>query len=173
MQIELGNEVRKRLRKALRKASRREIGGMIFAEQLAPARFRVIDFSLDAHSGSDATFDRDPELHRQALNEFFHHTNYDFTRFNYLGEWHSHPSFSTHPSREDIETMTDLVENGENIGFALLMIVRLRFHLALECSFTAFARGSALTTSHVLWVPMGFPFTKTLCRHYGVWLTPD
>ncbi len=150
MQIELGHDIRTRLRKALRQAGRREIGGMIFAEQLAPAHFRVIDFSLDVHSGSHATFNRDPDVHRQALDDFFHRTGHDFTRFNYLGEWHSHPSFSTHPSLDDIATMTDLVEDGKDISFAVLMIVRLRFQVWMDCTFTIFARGVAPMTSHIV-----------------------
>ena len=150
MQIELGHDIRSRLRKALRQAGRREIGGIIFAEQLAPAHFRIMDFSLDAHSGSHATFTRDPEVHRQALDGFFRRTDNNFARYNYLGEWHSHPSFSAHPSQDDIATMTDLVENGEDISFAVLMIVRLRLQLWMDCTFTVFARGTAPMTSHIV-----------------------
>lgn len=142
MQIELGPEVRSRLQEALRRAGRREIGGMIFAEQIASSHFCVVDFSLDVLSGSRTEFNRDPAVHRQALDDFFRRTGYDFTRFNYLGEWHSHPSFSAHPSLHDIATMTDLVENGEEISFAVLMIVRLRLRLWMDCTFTAFARGA-------------------------------
>ena len=152
MRIELGHDIRTRLRKALRQAGRREIGGMIFAEQLAPAHFRVIDFSLDTHSGSHATFNRDPDVHRQALDDFFRRTGQDFTRFNYLGEWHSHPSFSTHLSLDDIATMTDLVEDGKDISFAVLMIVRLRFQVWMDCTFTIFARCVAPMTSHIVHV---------------------
>lgn len=150
MRIDLGHDVRSRLQKALRQAGRREIGGMIFAEQIASNHFCVIDFSLDAHSGSSATFDRDPDVHRQALDDFFRRTGYDFTRFNYLGEWHSHPSFSAHPSLHDIATMTDLVENAEEIGFAVLMIVRLRLWLWIDCTFTAFSRGASPIRSGIL-----------------------
>jgi hypothetical protein len=47
-----------------------------------------------------------------------------YRRFNYLGEWHSHPSFSVQPSFEDIESMTDIVENGNStITFAVPLIV--------------------------------------------------
>lgn len=123
---------------------------MLFAEQLAPAGFRVVDFSLSTQSGSDATFRRDPESHRQALDDFFCRTGNDFGRFNYLGEWHSHPSFSAHPSLDDIVTMTDLVENGDGIGFAVLMIVRLRCRFWRDCTFTAFAKGAAPATSDVV-----------------------
>ena len=123
---------------------------MLFAEQLAAAHFRVVDFSLSTHSGSQTTFKRDPKLHRQALDNFFCRTGHDFTRFNYLGEWHSHPSFSTHPSRDDIATMTDLVGNSEEITFAALMIVRLQFQFWMDYTFTVFARGAAPMTSHAV-----------------------
>lgn len=150
MQIELENDIRFRLRKALRQAGRREVGGMIFAEELGQGNFRVIDFSLDARSGSRSTFRRDPEVHRKALNDFFRRTGHDFTRFNYLGEWHSHPSFSAHPSHDDIATMTELVEANENISFAVLMIVRLRFQLWMDYSFTVFARGEVPMTPNIV-----------------------
>lgn len=123
---------------------------MLFAEQLAAAHFRVMDFSLSAHSGSRTTFTREPELHRQALNDFFCRTGHDFTHFNYLGEWHSHPSFSTHPSLDDIATMTDLVENNKEITFAVLMIVRLRFQFWIDYTFTVFVRGAAPITSNTV-----------------------
>jgi proteasome lid subunit RPN8/RPN11 len=142
MQIELTPDLRARLRQALRRAGRREIGGMLFAEQLAPAHFRLMDFSLDLFSGSHTHFRRDPGAHQQALNEFFEKTGHEFSRFNYLGEWHSHPSFSVTPSSEDAETMQSLVENRTGaISFALLLIVRLRFRLWMEYSLTTFVCG--------------------------------
>ncbi|MGA2795571.1 MAG: Mov34/MPN/PAD-1 family protein, partial [Roseiarcus sp.] len=126
MKIALAPEIEARLRQALRQAGRREIGGMLFAEQLAPANFRLMDFSLDPLSGSHTRFQRNPAAHEKALNEFFERTGRDFSRFNYLGEWHSHPSFPVSPSLEDIATMQSLVQNRTStISFALLLIVRL------------------------------------------------
>ena len=86
MQIELAPDIAARLRQALHQAKWREIGGMLFAEQLAPAHFQLMDFSLDLFSGSHTHFRRDPCVHQQALNEFFEKTGRDFSRFNYLGE---------------------------------------------------------------------------------------
>jgi len=60
MRVELACDIEKRLRDALRMAGRREIGGMLLAEQLAPGRFCVVDFSVDPSSGSQGTFRRDP-----------------------------------------------------------------------------------------------------------------
>src|SRR5690349_16307226 len=142
MQTGLAAEIETKLRRALRSAGRSEIGGMLFAEQLEPGKFRVVDLSVDLHSGSQASFRRDPTAHEQALNAFFDRTNRDFSRFNYLGEWHSHPSFSTRPSAEDVATMTELVTNERSvIAFAVLLIVRLRFRFWLDQSWTVFERG--------------------------------
>ena len=144
MRIELAPDIEKKLRKALRQAGRREIGGMLFAEQLAPAHFRLMDFSTDLYSGSHTNFRRDPKVHQKALDDFFDRTGRDFSRFNYLGEWHSHPSFPVNPSMEDVETMVDLVENGNSaITFALLLIVHLRLRFWMDYSMTVFARGYA------------------------------
>jgi integrative and conjugative element protein (TIGR02256 family) len=142
MRIELTSGVETRFFAALREAGKREIGGMLFAEQLKPNDFTIIDFSLDALSGSHASFRRDPATHQTTRDQFFERTGRNFQRFNYLGEWHSHPSFSVHPSLRDMQTMTDIVENFNSaISFAVLLIVRLRFKFFLDRSITVFARG--------------------------------
>jgi len=144
VQVELASEIKRRFRTALRKAGSVEIGGMLFAEQLAPSNFKVIDFSFDPDSGSHSAFQRRPQSHQKALDEFFKRTGNNFQRFNYLGEWHSHPSFPALPSCEDIRTMSDIVEDPRSaITFAVLLVVRLRLRLWLEHSFALFARGQA------------------------------
>lgn len=144
MKIERAPEIEPRLRSALRKAGRREIGGMLMAEQLGTGHFRIVDFSLDAFSGSHTHFHRDPNTHQKTLDEFFQRTGRDYQRFNYLGEWHSHPSFSVDPSMEDIATMTTIVEDRHSaITFAILLIVRLRWRVWVDYSLAVFARGQA------------------------------
>jgi hypothetical protein len=117
----------------------------------------VVDFSLDPLSGSHTAFRRDPQAHRQTLDEFFKRTGRDFERFNYLGEWHSHPSFSVHPSIDDIRTMTEMVEDQSSIiTFAVLLIVRVRLWLWFDYSLTVFARGQApqprQISRRVIWI---------------------
>ncbi len=150
MRIELAPDIEARLRDALHEAEKREIGGMLMAEQLAPGRFRVVDFSVDPVTGSHSEFRRDPAKHRQTLDEFFSRTGRDFRRFNYLGEWHSHPSFSVRPSPADIDTMTDIVEDAASeITFAVLLIVRTRWRFWIDYSLTVFARGQAPTATRI------------------------
>src|SRR5690242_569809 len=100
--ISLPSSQRARFRKSLRQAGRREIGGILMGEQVAPDHFRIVDFSVDEKTGTAAHFVRSPEHHAAALDEFFQRTGSDYRRFNYLGEWHSHPSFPVRPSTEDV-----------------------------------------------------------------------
>src|SRR5436190_21295944 len=111
MMVSLPHDVRKRLHKTVRKAGRREIGGVLMAEQLEPGNFRLVDFSVDSQMGSAAHFVRSVEYHQAALSDFFEKTGADYARFNYLGEWHSHPNHLPVPSSEDAQSMESLINS--------------------------------------------------------------
>jgi integrative and conjugative element protein (TIGR02256 family) len=104
-----------------------EIGGVLMGEQITPGHFRIVDFSVDTKSGDNSRFIRRPEHHREALDAFFAKTEADYSRFNYLGEWHSHPSYEARPSQQDVAEMRSLVEEEEGIPFSVLLIVRTRW----------------------------------------------
>lgn len=152
MQVDLPRDIVGRFRSALRAAGRREVGGVLMAEQIAQGHFRLADFSLDSQTGGLAHFVRTPELHAEALDSFFSRTGADFTRFNYLGEWHSHPSFPAVPSSEDCRSMVSLVEREQGIPFAVLVILRLRLWTMLECSASLFVRGEGIQTAALRYV---------------------
>lgn len=141
MKIELPSAVRRRLRGHLRAAGFREIGGVLMGEQLRIDHFRVVDFTVDAITGSRAHFVRSTEQHQIALDDFFARTNSDYRRFNYLGEWHSHPSFPVNPSATDVSSMNDLVNGERSIDFAVLLILRLDWYVHLRNSASLFVRG--------------------------------
>lgn len=140
MKVELTKDVRERMMSCLAKAKRREIGGILMAEQLEPGDFRIVDFSLDDFTGSAAHFVRSPEYHRAALDAFFARTGNDYARYNYLGEWHSHPNHGPFPSSTDILSMQDLLNEEHSIPFAILLIVK-RGWWRFVCSATLFSRG--------------------------------
>ena len=142
MQIALPSAVRRKISRELTLSGRRETGGLLLAEQLDDqGRFRVVDVTVDPRGGETAYFERRPELHDQALEAFFKKNGNDFSRFNYLGEWHSHPSFPVDPSITDITTMQSMVEDVGNINFSVLMIVRLRMFVMLQVGTYLFMRG--------------------------------
>lgn len=103
--------------------------------------FRIVDLSMDDSTGSPAHFIRMPAAHQGTLSTFFERTGGDFRRFNYLGEWHSHPSFAVRPSRNDVRSMQELVDHEEAIDFSALLIVRLRFLTLIEARAWMFVRG--------------------------------
>ena len=144
MQIALPSSVRKKICRQLSLSGLRETGGLLLAEQLDDeGRFRVVDVTVDPMGGERAYFERRPELHAQALEAFFEKNGNDFGRFNYLGEWHSHPSFPVSPSTTDIRTMQAMVEDVGNIDFSVLMIVRLRMFVMLQVGTYLFMRGQS------------------------------
>ena len=105
--------------------------------------FRVVDFTVDEQRGGMAHFTRGTDQHRHALDAFFARTGADYGRFNYLGEWHSHPSFRVEPSLTDAQSMLELVNGERGIDFAVLMVARLDYWISLKRSFTLFVRDGA------------------------------
>lgn len=143
MKILLPFHVLATLRGELAAARRREIGGVLVGEHVEHETFRVADISVQRSGGSNVHFVRDPAQHRDFLDKFFEGSGRDYQRFNYLGEWHSHPTMLALPSLTDCHTMANLVADpAVGANFAVLMIARLRPWLGLQLSATAFRAGT-------------------------------
>jgi proteasome lid subunit RPN8/RPN11 len=143
MQLLLTHEVMKRFQREMRRARSREIGGLLMGEHVADEVFRAVDVSVQRLGGSHVGFIRNPKEHEAQLQTFFARTGNDYTRFNYLGEWHSHPSFEPYPSPMDIETMQSIVEDSAvGVNFLVLLICRLGIGNQIELTATAFRPGT-------------------------------
>lgn len=138
--IIVDSNIRRRFTDQLRRAGAREVGGILLGEQVSTGLFRLVDFSTDNVTGSAAHFHRSADQHSEKLEKFFAKTGYDFVRYNYLGEWHSHPRFSVLPSTQDCISMLELVRGEANIPFAALLIVRLDWFLFLKARATMFSQ---------------------------------
>jgi [CysO sulfur-carrier protein]-S-L-cysteine hydrolase len=124
MQIHLPRSVSQKLNNALKRAKTKEIGGILMGEYLSPRVYRITDLTIQKGAGTVTSFLRLPLL--RPLQVFFQKTDNQFTRFNYLGEWHSHPSYSTEPSNIDCNTMWEIVTDpAVGANFAVLLIVKL------------------------------------------------
>ena len=141
MQLLLPSDILKGMRRYLLRARRREIGGILMGEEIGHLRFRIVDFTVDTTSGTSSHFVRDADHHDEALSAFFERTGAEYDRFNYLGEWHSHPSFSVNPSHRDVYAMNKLVDGSGGVDFAVLLICRLKWYWRFECSTHLFVRG--------------------------------
>lgn len=124
MKLRIGPELYRKLARALRDASANETGGVLMGEQLAPGDFRLLDVTVAKRTGGPAHFERSAQEHGKELEGFFGDTGRDFGRFNYLGEWHSHPSDLPLPSGKDILSMRELLDEDPHIPFAVLLICR-------------------------------------------------
>ncbi|MGO9083663.1 MAG: Mov34/MPN/PAD-1 family protein [Candidatus Sulfotelmatobacter sp.] len=139
MQLLLTPKILKRLRRELRRAGEREIGGLLMGEHVHDEVFRVVDLSVQRAGGTEACFIRDPANHKAQLDKFFARTGGDYTRFNYLGEWHSHPTFEALPSPKDIRTMQSLVSDpAVGVNFLVLLVARLSIEKQIEATAMAF-----------------------------------
>lgn len=108
-------------------------------EHLSKDTFRLADFSVQQAGGTAACFVRAPTEHTAFFDAFFARTGHQYTRFNYLGEWHSHPSFPAVPSTTDVIAMQEIVEDsGPGVNFALLLVVNLNRRHRVCLSATAF-----------------------------------
>lgn len=95
------------------------------AEHIGLNEFKVTEITVHRR-GSIASFVRHIEDAIGKLRLFFYRTDHDYQRFNYLGEWHSHPLFEPIPSATDDMAMLQIVQD-DSVGanFAVLLIVKL------------------------------------------------
>ncbi|MCY3722026.1 MAG: Mov34/MPN/PAD-1 family protein [Candidatus Poribacteria bacterium] len=139
MKIHLPTDIQKRLIRALEKAGPHEIGGVLMGEHIDESEFRIVDLTIQGQSGSVAFFIRLVTDTVKPLKRFFKRTRYNYRKFNYLGEWHSHPSFSPVPSQKDIQSMQEIVNDPDtNANFVILLIVKIKKAQEIEATATVF-----------------------------------
>lgn len=139
MKIHLPTDIQKKLIPALEKAGAREIGGVLMGEHLDEAEFRIVDLTIQKQFGSALYFLRLVRDVVGSLKRFFKQTGYNYRKFNYLGEWHSHPSFLPVPSQKDTQSMLEIVTDSDTgANFAVLLIVQLKDIHEIEATATVF-----------------------------------
>lgn len=142
MLLRLKSEVVSRMAQAVKDAGVNEVGGVLVGEHIRDGEFQVTDVSIQTTNGSPACFVRRPEEHAAFLSAFHAKTKHDYGRFNYIGEWHSHPSFTAFPSLTDQRSMQDIVEDPEAAAqFAVLLVVKSHWWSELEVHASAYTRG--------------------------------
>jgi hypothetical protein len=124
------------------------------AEHLGNDDYRIVDLSVQRGGGSAACFIRHPKKHGAQLERFFERTGHDYKRFNYFGEWHSHPSFPTTPSLQDLRTMQALVcDPAVGAILLVLLVVRLEPDATLDSSATVFRADNAPARANLTMEP--------------------
>lgn len=147
----LPKRIEQELKLELEAAGRREIGGILMGEHVNEETFRICDYTVQRHGGTWASFVRHIQKSlKQSLRLFFNKTNHDYTKYNYLGEWHSHPSFQLVPSKEDQQSMWDIVNDPEvGANFAVLLLVKLH-QGEVEGNVRLFVPGSSMIQGNLI-----------------------
>lgn len=126
IEVILPKHIEVQMKQELEAAGKREIGGVLMGEHVSENIFRIVDITVQRHGGTVITFIRDIKKSLQKLGDFFKKTNHQYKKYNYLGEWHSHPSFKLFPSTKDQQSMWTIVnDNSVGANFAVLLLVNL------------------------------------------------
>lgn len=123
-----------KIRISLKRAGKSEIGGILMAEHVGVNEFLIREITVHK-KGAFASFIRKIEDVAGTLHAFFKNNEHRYNRFNYIGEWHSHPSFELSPSHKDNSSMLEIIQD-ESVGanFVVLVIVKLDGSGRLLCS---------------------------------------
>lgn len=128
--VSLDDKSKKKIIDTLQKYSPNEIGGILIGNKVTEDNIIINDVSISNEIGNFnlASFVRDTVNAQRLLNKHYKKT----TGF-YVGEWHSHPSFSLNPSGKDISTLKGIIhDKNYNVSFAILIIVKLNYENELE-----------------------------------------
>lgn len=137
--------------KALKMAGERETGGILFGEHVAERDFRLVEVSTQRLAGTPSSFGRRGSDARTSLKCFSEKYGQAYERFNYLGEWHSHPNCEVTPSRQDCVAMRDLLAHPDtNANFLVLIILGLRSNQELELSACVFLKSGQTLPCEVI-----------------------
>ncbi|MGA8475513.1 MAG: Mov34/MPN/PAD-1 family protein [Candidatus Cybelea sp.] len=138
MTITLPFEAAERMREALERAGAAEIGGILMGEHVGEDAFFISNMTIEG-GGTVATFVRHVRRAIGALRVFFAKTNHRYKTHNYLGEWHSHPSFRPEPSAKDAASMHEIVTDPTvGANFVVLVIVKLTADRKVDGTATVF-----------------------------------
>ncbi|MYK32090.1 MAG: hypothetical protein F4051_10345, partial [Boseongicola sp. SB0670_bin_30] len=139
MKIRIGRRVVDGLVRDLQAAGSREIGGVLFAEQLDEGDFRVLEATRQLGDGTRSSFCREGTQARSDILAFHRQYGQRPQQFNYLGEWHSHPDAPLFPSPRDHATMIQLLaDQAGAVDFLVLMLSRLSRAGGLEIGALAY-----------------------------------
>ena len=111
-------------------------------EQIRECYFRIHEVTVQSNAGTIGSFLRTSHQAAAALSRFFDEMGHDYLRFNYIGEWHSHPSSSLQPSLRDHATMWSILHD-RTVGasFAVLLILSLDSDMRLLTAASVYVRG--------------------------------
>jgi len=126
MKIILPKTIEDKIYEVIYSANNKETGGILMGEHIEESNYRIADITIQKAIGTFASFIREVTEIIKPLKMFFKLTNHNYTKYNYLGEWHSHPGMNLNPSVTDMKSMFEIVNDPRtNANFAVLIIFQI------------------------------------------------
>ena len=110
---------------ALKRAGLNETKGACFASRISNDCYSIEDVFLSKEKGT--TFFSNLKInfsYKRFEKRYFKKHKYDYVNHNYIGDWHSHPSFDCLPSNYDKKEAFEELNNS-NANFLIQLIVKL------------------------------------------------
>lgn len=125
MKIIIPKKLTKKIFNQVKKCRLNETKGALFACKISDEIFEVDDVYIEKKIGSFAFVELVNNEKYQVYQKCYHEKNgYDYVNHNYIGDWHSHPSFELYPSSFDMaEVKKDLKKS--NAKFLVQIIVKI------------------------------------------------
>lgn len=154
IQVVIPNKIARQINRALLTAGPFKTGGIMLGEHIGRDCFRISEITVQEEYGTENSFTRRVDEIREKSYAFFRRNGMNCRRFNYLGEWHSHPNSNLEPSLRDELTMMEIVSD-RTVGanFAVLMIVKLADRQLAAAARTYTTTGKRYETSLLLEQP--------------------
>jgi len=150
--LAVSSQLRNRLLVELTHAGSREMGGVLMAEHVGENQFVLRNMTFH-RPGMFASFVRTIDEALGALISFFRTTNNEYRRFNYIGEWHSHPRFSLEPSPQDDDSMREIVSDPQvGASFVVLLVVRIGLPKQLAATLHTYLPDGSKHRSSLVWL---------------------
>lgn len=139
MKLLIPPQIRSEILDSLERVGKREIGGVLMGANLGQDTFRVTKITIQKSGGTFAAFQRMVSEIIAPLKAFFGATGHNYTKWNYLGEWHSHHSFQLVSSGQDDGTMRSMISDPDfGAHFLVLLLVKTNSLKTLEASVTVY-----------------------------------
>lgn len=125
MKIIIPKKLTKKIFIQVKKCRLNETKGALFARKISDEMFEVDDVYIEKKVGSFAFVELVNNEKYQVYQNCYHEkSGHDYIHHNYIGDWHSHPSFVLYPSSYDIEEVKKDLKKS-NARFLVQVIVKI------------------------------------------------
>ncbi len=125
MKIIIPQKITKIIYNQVKKHSPNETKGALFARRINDELFEIDAVYLEKKIGSFAFVVLENNSKYKEFQKKYNKTHhFDFKNHNYIGDWHSHPSFELIPSGYDIKEVQNDLEKS-NANFLIQIIVKV------------------------------------------------